>query len=98
MDSLLRAQDDISGELTVLGFGMGDEIATERVDFFKEKYPAVELQFTEGALDEQQFLTSAASGTPPDLVNMPREVLSTYAGRGALMPLTECIADQSIDL
>ena len=98
MHSMLRAQDVISGSLTVLGFGMGDEIATERVDYFKEKYPNVEIQFTEGALDEQQFLTSVASGNPPDLINMGREILSTYAGRGALMPLTECVATQEIDL
>jgi multiple sugar transport system substrate-binding protein len=98
MNSLLHAQDEISGSLTVVGFGMGDEIATERVDYFKEKYPGVEVTFTEGALDEQQFLTSVASGNPPDLVNMGREVLSTYAGRGALMPLTECVATQEIDL
>jgi multiple sugar transport system substrate-binding protein len=95
----LQAQDEeISGELTNLGFGMGDEIATERVALFEEMYPDVELNFTEGALDEQQFLTSVASGTPPDLVYMGREVLSTYAVRGALMPLTDCIAEQEIDI
>jgi multiple sugar transport system substrate-binding protein len=95
----LQAQDEeISGELTNLGFGLGDEIATERVALFEEMYPDVTLSFTEGALDEQQFLTSVASGTPPDLVYMGREVLSTYAVRGALMPLTDCIAEQEIDM
>jgi len=93
------AQDEnISGSLTNLGFGLGDEIATERVDYFKEQFPNFELQFTEGALDEQQFLTSVASGNPPDLVYMGREVLSTYAVRGALMPLTDCIANHEIDM
>lgn len=92
------AQDEIGGTLTNLGFGMGDEIATERVALFQEMYPNVELQFTEGALDEQQFLTAVASGNPPDLVYMGRDVLSTYAVRGALTPLTECIANHEIDM
>lgn len=92
------AQDEIGGTLTTMGFGLGDEIATERVAHFQELYPNVELEFTEGALDEQQFLTAVASGNPPDLVYMGREVLSTYAVRGALTPLTECIANQEIDL
>lgn len=98
MAGVSSAQEDISGSLTVLGFGLGDEIATERVDYFKEQYPNVDVQFTEGALDEQQFLTSVASGNPPNLVNMGRDVLSTYAVRGALMPLTDCIANQEIDM
>lgn len=92
------AQEEVGGTLTNLGFGMGDEIATERVAHFQELYPNVELQFTEGALDEQQFLTAVASGNPPDLVYMGREVLSTYAVRGALTPLTDCIASQEIDM
>ncbi len=95
----LQAQEEgISGELTNIGFGMGDEIATERVAHFQELYPDVTLNFTEGALDEQQFLTSVASGNPPDLAYMGRDILSTYAVRGALMPLTDCIANHEIDM
>jgi len=96
--SLVKAQDDVSGPLTILGFSTGDEIATERVDLFKEQYPNVEVTFTEGGLDKQQFLTAVASGNPPDLVYVSRDVLSTYAARGALMPLTECIANNEIDM
>lgn len=94
------AQDDVSGTLSVLGFNgeTGDEIATERVGVVREAYPGLEISFTEGGLDEQQFLTSVASGTPPDVVYMDRAILSTYAGRGALVPLTECIASQEIDM
>lgn len=89
---------DISGTLSIQGFTAGDEIATVRVDEFKKAYPNVELTLSEGGLDEQQFLTSVASGTPPDLVYLDRAILSTYAARGALMPLTDCIANQSIDM
>ena len=94
----LAAQEDISGSLDIMGFGLGDEIATVRVDQVRATYPNLELNFTEGALDEQQFLTSVASGDPPDLVYLGRDVLSTYAVRGALMPLTECIDTRGIDM
>ncbi|MBX3066274.1 MAG: extracellular solute-binding protein [Anaerolineae bacterium] len=97
-DRVARAQTDVSGSLNVLGFSLPDEIATTRVDAFKAAYPNVQLNITEGSLDEQQFLTSVASGTPPDLVYMDRDLLSTYAVRGAIMPLTECIQNQGIDM
>jgi multiple sugar transport system substrate-binding protein len=92
------AQGEVSGTLNILGFSLPDEIATVRVDQFREQYPDVTLNITEGGLDEQQFLTAVASGTPPDLVYMGRDVLSTYAVRGALQPLTDCIAQQEIDM
>lgn len=96
--STVSAQDEISGELQIMGFGMPDEIATVRVDTFREMYPDVELNITEGALDQQQFLTAVASGNAPDIVYMGRDVISTYAARGALMPLDECIESQGIDM
>ena len=96
--SVAAQEEGISGTLTNLGFGLGDEIATTRVERFQEMYPDVELSFTEGAMDPQQFLTSVASGNPPDLVYMARDVLSTYALRGAVQPLTDCIANHDIDM
>lgn len=97
---MVSAQDDVSGTLSVVGFNgeTGDEIATTRVGVFREAYPNVEVTFTEGGLDEQQFLTSVASGTPSDLVYLDRAKLSTYAIRGALQPLTSCIDNMGIDM
>lgn len=96
--STALAQDGPSGSLSVMGFSLPDEVATVRVDRFRELYPDVELNITEGGLDQQQFLTAVASGNAPDVVYMSRELLSTYAVRGALMPLEECIASQNIDM
>lgn len=93
-----KAQDGPTGELSVMGFSLPDEVATVRVDRFRELYPDVELNITEGGLDQQQFLTAVASGNAPDVVYISRELLSTYAARGALMPLEECISNQSIDM
>jgi multiple sugar transport system substrate-binding protein len=93
------AQDEeISGTLNILGFSLPDEIATVRVDQFREQYPDVEVNITEGALDTQQFLTSVVSGNSPDLIYTNRDDLSTFAGRGALMPLDECIANMGVEM
>ncbi|MDG4805331.1 extracellular solute-binding protein [Micromonospora sp. WMMD1120] len=86
------------GTLSTMGFGFSDEIATTRVDAFKRDHPDVELTITEGAFDEQQFLSAVASGNPPDLVYMDRKLIGTYAKRGSIQPLTDCVEKQNIDL
>ncbi|MCO1597900.1 extracellular solute-binding protein [Micromonospora sp. RHAY321] len=86
------------GTLSTMGFGFSDEIATTRVDAFKRDHPDVDLKVTEGAFDEQQFLSAVASGNPPDLVYMDRKLIGTYAKRGSIQPLTDCVKKQDIDL
>jgi multiple sugar transport system substrate-binding protein len=90
--------DKAAGRLTTSGFGLGDEIATVRVDRFKKAYPKVSLKVNEGAFDPQPFLSAVASGNPPDAVYMDREVLGTYAARGALQPLDDCVDKAGIAL
>ncbi len=92
------AQDEVGGTLSIVGFGLGDEIASVRVDQFREQYPEVELNLSEGSLDRQQLLTAVVSGNPPDLIYTNRDDLSTYATRGAIVPLDECTEAQGIDL
>ncbi|MGW4296588.1 extracellular solute-binding protein [Micromonospora chersina] len=87
-----------SGALSTMGFGLSDEIAKTRVDAFKKDHPDVQLNITEGAFDEQQFLSAVASGNPPDLVYMDRKLIGTYAKRGSIQPLTDCVEKQKIDL
>lgn len=87
-----------SGTLSTMGFGLSDEIATSRVDAFKRDHPDVDLKITEGAFDEQQFLSAVASGNPPDLVYMDRKLIGTYATRGSVQPLTDCVDKQGIDM
>ncbi|WP_431974645.1 extracellular solute-binding protein [Micromonospora haikouensis] len=87
-----------TGTLTTMGFGRSDEIATTRLDAFTRDHPDVALKITEGAFDEQQFLSAVASGNPPDLVYLDRKLVGTYATRGAIRPLTDCVGKQGIDL
>ena len=87
----------VGGDLNVSGFSLPDEIASVRVDTFKKTYPDVNLNLPEGSLDAQQFLTAVASRNVPDVIYLSREDLSTYATRGAIEPLDECIETQGID-
>jgi multiple sugar transport system substrate-binding protein len=88
----------VSGTLSTFGFSLPDEIATTRVDTFKKAYPQVQVKVTEGGFDEQQFLSAVASGAPPDLVYVDREIIGTYAARGAIQPLDDCISQAQIDM
>jgi multiple sugar transport system substrate-binding protein len=88
----------VSGTLSTFGFSLQDEIATTRVDTFKKANPQVQVKVTEGGFDEQQFLSAVASGAPPDLVYVDREIIGTYAARGAILPLDECVSAAQIDM
>lgn len=93
--------DESSGgavTLTTMGFGTGDEIATVRVGLADKAIAPAKVKIGESAFDAQQFLSAVASNNPPDLVYMDRQLLGTYAARGTLMPLEDCVAKENIDL
>jgi multiple sugar transport system substrate-binding protein len=91
------SEAELSGQLTVMGFGAGDEIATVRMDEAKAAMGDVEVELIEGDLDIQQFLSSVASGEPPEIVYADRNQIGTFASRGAILPLTDCIEGEGID-
>jgi multiple sugar transport system substrate-binding protein len=96
-DASFDPDADLSGTVQVMGFGAGDEIATVRLDRAKEALGDAEVKLIEGDLDIQQFLSSVASGEPPSLVYAERSQIGTFASRGAVVPLTDCIEGEGID-
>src|SRR5699024_5885003 len=42
--------------------------------------------------------TAAASGNPPDIIYAARDQIGTFASRGALMPLEQCISGEGIEI
>ncbi|MFL6122100.1 extracellular solute-binding protein [Actinophytocola sp.] len=86
------------GTLTTMGFGTGDEIATTRVDLADKAIAPAKVKIGESAFDAQQFLSAVASNNPPDLVYIDRQKLGTYAARGTLEPLDDCVSKQNVDL
>ncbi|KOX14447.1 sugar ABC transporter substrate-binding protein [Saccharothrix sp. NRRL B-16348] len=89
---------DTSGALVTMGFGLPDEHATARVAVFRAANPGVDLRISEGAFDEQQFLSAVAAGDPPDLVYAERRKLGGYAARGAVQSLESCVREHGVDL
>ena len=88
----------LSGKLTVMGFGATDEIGQVRLDEAKKALgDGVKVKTVEGELDNQQFLSSVASGQPPEIIYAQRDQIATFASRGAIMPLTDCIKGEGID-
>jgi len=92
------AAGGLSGTIDTMGFSLQDVIASTRVDMVKKTYPDVNVEVAEGAFEQQPFLNAVASGDPPSLVYLPRNELGSYAARGALEPLGDCIEEQSIDM
>jgi multiple sugar transport system substrate-binding protein len=96
-DASYDPEAELSGTLTAMGFGAGDEIATVRLDEAKKALGDVQVKLIEGDLDIQQFLSSVAAGDPPEIVYAERDQIGTFASRGAIIPLTECIEGEGID-
>jgi len=88
----------LSGDLTVLGFGAGDEIATTRMDEAQKTLgDDVKVKLVEGDLDIQQLLSSIAAGDPPELIYANRDQIGSLAARGAILSLDKCIDGEGID-
>jgi multiple sugar transport system substrate-binding protein len=82
--------------LDVSGFGADDEIGQIRLALAEKNLDA-KAKLNKGAFDEQQFLSAVAAGDPPDIVNMGRDAVASYAARGALLPVDDCIDKEQID-
>ncbi|HEY7594118.1 MAG TPA: extracellular solute-binding protein [Actinophytocola sp.] len=84
--------------LTTMGFGVGDEIASTRVDLADKAIAPSKAKIGGNAFDPQQFLSAVASNSAPDLVYMDRQLLGTYAARGTVDPMDDCVTKENIDL
>jgi len=87
-----------SGDLSVMGFGTGDEIGEVRYGRAVQDLDGVDVRLSEGELDIQAFLSAVASGNPPDLVYANRDQIGTFASRDAILPLDECVDAEGVDL
>jgi multiple sugar transport system substrate-binding protein len=92
------SEAQLSGQLTVMGFAEVDEIASTRLDRAKEAMGSdVDVKLIEGDLDIQQFLSAVAAGDAPGIVYADRSQIGTFASRGAVIPLDDCIEAEGID-
>ena len=82
----------------VMGWTTGDEVGTSRVDYVKKQDPSLDVKVDENGFDQQKFATAMGGGSAPAGVSMDRQLLATYAQKGFLEPLDECISANGIDM
>jgi multiple sugar transport system substrate-binding protein len=89
--------DSPSGALSAWGFDNADDVGTSRLDYAKKKLSDVDIKIDQTAFDAQKFTTRVASGNVPDIVQMDRQFVGTYAAQGLIQPLDECFAAHSVE-
>jgi multiple sugar transport system substrate-binding protein len=88
----------LSGRLSVMGFSAGDEAAQSRLDLGRLAVGRdVEVSLIEGELNLSQFLSSVASGNPPEVLYVDRDQIGSLAARGAIIPVDDCITGERIE-
>ncbi|MFB4352429.1 extracellular solute-binding protein [Microbacterium sp. LS_15] len=86
-----------TGTLNAWGFENADDVGQSRVDYAADQLADVEVDLDATAFDAQKFTTRIASGDVPDVVQMDRRYVTTYAAQGLIMPLDECFAAQDVE-
>ena len=89
--------DSPTGSLSAWGFDNADEVGTSRLDYAEGELSDIEIKIDQTAFDAQKFTTRVASGNVPDVVQMDRQFVGTYAAQGLIVPLDECFAAHGVD-
>jgi len=88
---------DATGTLNAWGFENADDVGQSRLDYAAEQLKDVKVDLDATAFDAQKFTTRLAGGNVPDVVQMDRRYVTTYAAQGLIMPLDECLDEQDVE-
>ena len=86
-----------TGTLRTGGFSPTDEVGTSRRDYAAAQLKDVKVDIQQGNFDPQKFAAQAAAGQVPDVVQMDRNFVATYAAKKLIMPLNKCFTDNGVD-
>lgn len=86
-----------TGEMTAWGFENADDVGQSRLDHAAGELTDVDITLDQTAFDAQKFTTRLASGDVPDVVQMDRRYVLTYAAQGTILPLEACYEAQEVD-
>lgn len=86
-----------TGTLKAWGFENADDVGTSRLDYAAAQLKDVKVDLDATAFDAQKFTTRLASGDVPDVVQMDRRYVTTYAAQDLIMPLEECFDAQDVE-
>lgn len=89
--------DSASGALNAWGFENADDVGEARLDHAEEQLADVDVELDATAFDAQKFTTRLASGDVPDVVQMDRRYVTTYAAQDLILPLDDCYAAHDVD-
>jgi multiple sugar transport system substrate-binding protein len=79
-----------TGELRAWGFDNADDVGKARLDHAASKLSQVKVTLDATGFDAQKFTTRLASGDVPDVVQMDRQFVATYAAQDLILPLDAC--------
>jgi multiple sugar transport system substrate-binding protein len=88
---------DAKGSLSAWGFDNADDVGTSRLDYAKKQLSGVTIKIDQTPFDAQKFTTRVAGGNTPDVVQMDRQFVATYAAQGLIMPLDKCYSAHDVD-
>lgn len=88
---------DVSGTLSAWGFENADDVGTSRLEYAAARLDGLEVEIDQTAFDAQKFTTRVAGGNVPDVVQMDRRFVATYAAQGLITPLDECFSTRDVD-
>ena len=86
-----------SGTLKAWGFSNADDVGKARIDYAAKQLGGVKIEMDQTNFDAQKFTTRLASDDVPDVVQMDREYVGTYAAQGLVMPLDKCFTANKVD-
>lgn len=85
------------GTLKTMGFNPEDEVGSSRSDHAQEQLgDGVTVEMDTASFDPQKFAALAAAGTLPDVVQMERSSVATYAQKNLILPLDQCFEAQGV--
>lgn len=79
-----------TGELTAWAFDNADDVGEARMAHAAQRLTDVDVTLDQTSFDAQKFTTRVAGGQVPDVVQMDRRFVPTYAAQGLIQPLDAC--------
>jgi multiple sugar transport system substrate-binding protein len=86
-----------TGAVDAWAFDNADDVGEARVAYAADALPDLDVSLDQTTFDAQKFTTRVASGDVPDVVQMDRNFVATYAAQGLIQPLDACYAAHDVD-
>ncbi len=88
---------EATGTLRAWAFDGADDVGEARLAHAADALSGVEIDLDSTAFDAQKFTTRVASGQTPDVVQMDRQFVATYAAQDLILPLDQCYSAHDVD-